>query len=69
MSDVLIVAENLVKSYGDVKALRGVSFKVERGKFLGILALMLLERRLQLRYFLVLLGLMGAKRRLWASTL
>ena len=30
MSDVLIVAENLVKSYGDVKALRGVSFKVER---------------------------------------
>ena len=37
MSDVLIVAENLVKSYGDVKALRGVSFKVERGEIFGYL--------------------------------
>src|SRR5580704_17015589 len=32
-----IEVENLVKRYGDVEALRGVSFSVEEGKVFGLL--------------------------------
>ncbi len=37
MSNREIIAENLVKSYGDVKAVDGVSFKVEDGEIFGFL--------------------------------
>ena len=37
MSEPAIVADGLVKSFGDVEALKGVSFEVPEGKVLGLL--------------------------------
>jgi ABC-2 type transport system ATP-binding protein len=37
MANPIIQVENLVKSYGDVQAVRGVSFSVEEGEVFGLL--------------------------------
>jgi ABC-2 type transport system ATP-binding protein len=37
MADSILQVENLVKSYGDVQAVRGVSFSVEQGEVFGLL--------------------------------
>src|ERR1700747_1032473 len=37
MSESVIQVENLVKRYGDVEAVRGVSFTVEEGEVFGLL--------------------------------
>ena len=37
MANPILQVENLVKSYGDVKAVRGVSFSVEEGEVFGLL--------------------------------
>lgn len=37
MAEDLIVVENLVKNYGALSALRGVSLRIERGEFLSML--------------------------------
>src|SRR5580693_2907567 len=37
MANFIIQVENLVKSYGDVEAVRGVSFNVEEGEVFGLL--------------------------------
>src|SRR5271169_2305778 len=37
MATPIIQVENLVKSYGDVQAVRGVSFSVEEGEVFGLL--------------------------------
>jgi len=37
MSDSILQVENLVKRYGDVEAVRGVSFNVEEGEVFGLL--------------------------------
>src|SRR5258708_18640914 len=37
MSEPVIQVENLVKRYGDVEAVRGVSFTVEEGEVFGLL--------------------------------
>src|SRR5260370_18673491 len=37
MSDPILQVENLVKRYGDVEAVRGVSFSVEQGEVFGLL--------------------------------
>ncbi|HMU96627.1 MAG TPA: ABC transporter ATP-binding protein, partial [Elusimicrobiota bacterium] len=37
MTDAVVRVENLVKRYGDVVALGGVSFEVRRGEIFGLL--------------------------------
>jgi ABC-2 type transport system ATP-binding protein len=37
MANPIIQVENLVKSYGAVQAVRGVSFSVEEGEVFGLL--------------------------------
>ncbi|HET9850094.1 MAG TPA: ABC transporter ATP-binding protein [Candidatus Saccharimonadales bacterium] len=37
MSEVILKVENLQKSYGDKKAVRGISFEVKKGEIFGIL--------------------------------
>ena len=37
MANPILQVENLVKSYGDVQAVRGVSFSVEEGEVFGLL--------------------------------
>src|SRR5438874_10678524 len=37
MGNAILQVENLVKRYGDVEAVRGVSFAVEEGEFFGLL--------------------------------
>ncbi len=37
MGDAAITVENLVKRFGEVEALKGISFEVERGKIFGLL--------------------------------
>jgi ABC-2 type transport system ATP-binding protein len=37
MANPIIQVENLVKSYGDVQAVRGVSFSVDEGEVFGLL--------------------------------
>jgi len=36
-SEIMVRVENLTKSYGDVRALNGVSFVVKRGEIYGLL--------------------------------
>ena len=36
MSDPLLRVENLVVRYGDIKAVKGISFHVERGEILAL---------------------------------
>src|SRR3981081_1242780 len=37
MAELVLQVENLVKRYGDVEAVRGVSFAVEEGEVFGLL--------------------------------
>jgi ABC-2 type transport system ATP-binding protein len=37
MANSILQVENLVKRYGDVEAVRGVSFNVEEGEVFGLL--------------------------------
>jgi len=37
MANPILQVENLVKRYGDVEAVRGVSFSVEEGEVFGLL--------------------------------
>ena len=37
MNNSILQVENLVKRYGDVEAVRGVSFNVEEGEVFGLL--------------------------------
>src|SRR5262244_1683127 len=37
MPEPVLLVENLVKNYGDVQAVRGVSFSVEQGEVFGLL--------------------------------
>ena len=37
MTEPAIVADGLVKSFGDIEAVKGVSFEVPEGKVLGLL--------------------------------
>src|ERR1700759_3848309 len=37
MPPAIIQVENLIKNYGDVQAVRGVSFSVEQGEVFGLL--------------------------------
>ena len=39
MPDPILLVENLEKRYGDVHAVRGVSFSVEEGEVFGLLVL------------------------------
>ena len=39
MGDSIIAIDNLTKSYGEIKAVDGISFRVEKGSLIGLVGI------------------------------